>query len=119
MGQDGNANEMSSSSASTSDPPRSNLRAREVSAMTTDLSRLLLIAGGVGLLVANAIWLAHRIPWRRIVLGNVLLLVASYFALAADGCGGRFPPRSTKILTHNEKGGGQVAGRTSSSPACL
>ena len=85
---------------------------------SSSLDSTLTAACGLGLLTANWIWFVHRIPWRRIVLGNVLLLVASYFALAANGCSGRLPAHSTRIRTHNEKGEGQVAGRKTSSAAC-
>lgn len=35
------------------------------------------VFGVIGLTVANAIWFAAEVPWRRVILGNVLLLIVT------------------------------------------
>jgi hypothetical protein len=46
----------------------------------------LMFVCGVGLLVANIIWISHRVPWRRVVLGNVLLLLVTLAVATMWAC---------------------------------
>jgi hypothetical protein len=66
------------------------------------------IVCGCGLLIANTIWFATRTPWRRIVLGNVLLLITSFLVFGSKGCSNSGAPRWTRIHTHQQKGERQV-----------
>jgi len=53
------------------------------------------LVGCVGIVAANAIWMAERVSLRRVIAGNFLLILVMLVALSLYGCSASSPMESS------------------------